>query len=568
MASETTEAQSAGGEVATEIPDAIYGSSYFAANHVATRNRPALSQDIDVDVCVIGAGLAGLTTAREVARKGWSVAVLEAKRVAWNASGRNTGFVLPGFGQDSDRIVERVGLDAARELWALSQSGVDYVRETIADGDIEAMQQGDGWLHVSKIDRAAALQDHAELHRNLGADVEFWPASLVRSKLKSETYFQAVHFPTAFAIHPLNYALGLAELAEQAGARIFENTPTLSIDPAGVRKRISTATARVRAGYIVLAGNTHLGALMPELSRTLIPIHTYVIVTKPLGPELAEAIDYPGSVSDTDRADSHYRIVGGDRLMWAGRMTVWDAKPGRFGRRLRRDLRRRFPQLETAEVDYAWTGELGLTVHRMPQIGELSPGVWLASGFGGHGLNTTAMAGNLIARAVMEGDDRWRQFQPFELVWAGGRTGRIVMQSAYWGRREYEKWASKRARANELYRIRMEPILKKRAEEAAERARLRAEREQVETAARAEAARIKAERDAETARLRAEQRAARKAEKERIAAEKAEGKRLEAERIASEKAAAEAARREAKRVAAEVAAPTAADQPEPNKETK
>jgi hypothetical protein len=178
------------------------------------------------------------------------------------------------------------------------------------------------------------------------------------------------------------------------------------------------------------------------------------------------------------------------------------------------------------------------------------------------------MAGNLIARAVMEGDDRWRQFQPFELVWAGGRTGRIVMQSAYWGRREYEKWASKRARAKELYRIRMEPVLKKRAEEAAERARLRAEREQVEAAARAEAARIKAERDAETARLKAEQRAARKAEKERIAAEKAEGKRLEAERIASEKAAAEAARREAKRVAAEVAAPTAADQPEPNKETK
>lgn len=553
MASETTEAQSAGSDIATEIPDAIYGSSYFAANHVATRNRPALSQDIDVDVCVIGAGLAGLTTAREVARKGWSVAVLEAKRVAWNASGRNTGFVLPGFGLDTDRIVERVGLDAARELWALSQSGVDYVRETIADGDMEAMQQGDGWLHVAKTDRGAALQDDAELHRNLGADVEFWPASLVRSKLKSETYFQAVHFPTAFAIHPLNYALGLADLAEQAGARIFENTPVLSIDPAGVRKRISTATARVRAGYIVLAGNTHLGALMPELSGTLIPIHTYVIVTRPLGPELAEAIDYPGSVSDTDRADSHYRIVGGDRLMWAGRMTVWDAKPDRFGRRLRRDLRRRFPQLETAEVDYAWTGELGLTVHRMPQVGELSPGVWLASGFGGHGLNTTAMAGNLIARAVMEGDDRWRQFQPFELVWAGGRAGRIVMQSAYWGRREYEKWASKRARANELYRIRMEPVLKKRAEEAAERARLRAEREEVEAATRAEAARIKAERDAETARIKAEQRAARKAEKERIAAEKAQAKRLEAERIAAEKAATEAAHREAERVAAQVA---------------
>ena len=309
-----------------------------------------------------------------------------------------------------------------------------------------------------------------------------------------------------------------------------------------MRKRIETASGRLRAAHIVIAGNTHLGKLTPMLSKTLFPIHTFAIVTRPLGPELAEVIDYRGSVSDTDRADSHYRIIGGDRLMWAGRMTVWDAKPGRFGRRLRRDLRRRFPQLEAAEVEYAWTGELGMTVHRMPQIGELSPGVWVASGFGGHGLNTTAMAGNLITSAVVEGDDRWRQFQPFELVWAGGRAGRIVVQGAYWGRRQYEKWASKRARARELYRIRMEPILKKRQELADERARVRAEREQVEEAARAERRRLEHEqmaveaeakriRDeqralerAEAARLKEEQRSAKKAEKERIAAEKAEAK--------------------------------------------
>lgn len=576
MASETTEVQPSASTPDIGVPNAEYGASYFAARGKAAPARPALSQDIDVDVCVIGGGLAGLTAAREFARRGWSVAVLEAKRVAWNASGRNTGFVLPGFAQNTRTLVERVGLDAARELWALSQGGVDYVRETIADARMPDMDQADGWLHVSKTDRVAALQDDAELHRSLGADVEFWPASLVRSKLKSNTYFQAVHFPTAFSIHPLNYALGLAELAEQAGARIFENTAAVSIDPAGVRKRIETASGRLRASQVVFAGNTHIGGLLPTLSRTLVPIHTFVIVTKPLGPELAETIDYQGSVSDTDRADNHYRIIGGDRLMWAGRMTVWDAKPGRFGSRLRRDLRRRFPQLKAAEVEYAWTGELGMTVHRMPQIGELLPGVWLASGFGAHGLNTTAMAGDLITRAVVEGDDRWRQFQPFELVWAGGRAGRIVIQSVYWGRRQYEKWASKRARANELYRIRMAPILKKRAEQAEERARLRAERELVEEAARAERRRIERERmaqkaeakrirdkqraveRAEAARLKEEQRAARTAEKQRIAAQKAEEKRIEAEQRAAEKAAAEAARIEAARIAAEQDAADAA----------
>ncbi len=525
MASEPSEAQPGPAVAVPQKPDSVYGGSYFAANHAPTKNRPALSQDVDVDVCVIGAGLAGLTVAREVARKGWSVAVLETKHIAWNASGRNTGFVLPGFAQDAQTIVERVGIDAAREVWGLSQSGAEYVRQAISDGGMQGMERSDGWLYVSKTDRTAALRDQTELLRNLGADVEFWPETLVRSKLKCDTYFQAVHFPTAFSIHPLNYALGLAELAEAAGARIFENTAAVSIDPAGVRKRVMTAQGRVRAAHIVLAGNTHIGQLTPQLSRTLIPIHTFVIVTKPLGPELAETIDYPGAVSDTDRADNHYRIIGGDRLMWAGRMTVWDARPGRFGRRLRRDLARRFPQLKNAEVEFAWSGELGMTVHRMPQIGELSPGVWLANGFAGHGLNTTAMAGDLISRAVVEGDDRWRQFQPFELVWAGGRTGRIILQSGYWTRRQYDKWASKRARAKELRRIRMEPILKKRAELAEERARLFAERQEQEELARAERLRVARE-----------QMAARLAEKARIAAERAEAKRIRDEQRAIERA--------------------------------
>ncbi len=180
-------------------------------------------------------------------------------------------------------------------------------------------------------------------------------------------------------------------------------------------------------------------------------------------------------MSDTDWADSHYRIVGGDRLMRCGRMTVWDAHPRRFGRKLRRDLRRRFPQLLDVEIDYAWAGTLGLSVHRMPQIGELSPGVWLASGFGGHGINTTAMAGNLMTRAIIEGDDRWRLFQPFELVWAGGRTGRIVSADGLLGAAQYETWMSrpfarKRGKAHPR-RCQSE----KEAAAAAERERLQAE---------------------------------------------------------------------------------------------
>lgn len=417
----------------------ILGSSRYEATRAENRERPRLTFDIDVDVCVIGGGLAGLTTAREVARRGWSVAVLEAHQLAWNASGRNSGFVLPGFGAEIDQIIARVGLDHAKQLWALSEAGVEYVRAIIRETAMPGVDPVDGYLHVSKTDKGDELAELVQLlGQEFGVEIEGWPAERVRSTLKSERYFHAIHLPRAFHIHALNYALGLAAAAEQAGARIFEETPALEIDPAGVRKRIMTPSGRVRAGHIVLAGNVHLGKLMPRISATLMPVTTYTLTTAPLGDRLAKAITYRGAVSDTDWADNHYRVIDGDRLLWAGRMTTWTSNPHRIARGLQADIRHVYPQLGEVEVEHAWSGTLGLSVHRMPQIGELQPGLWLASAFGGHGINTTAMAGGLIARAITEGDQSWRLFLPFELVWAGGFFGRAAAQTLYWGTRRVE----------------------------------------------------------------------------------------------------------------------------------
>ena len=419
-------------------------ANWNEATRVASEPRARLSFDLDIDVCVVGGGLAGLTVAREVALRGWSVVVLEANRIAWAASGRGTGFVMPGFSEDVDNMVERVGLDHAKRLWQLSVSGVDYVRRTIVETGMPGIDPVEGWLKVSKTDDEDDIRTYVERMRWIGANVEMWPTEQVRTVLPSRHYFNGVHFPGAFHIQPLNYALGLANAAEAAGARIFENTAAVAIDPAGVRKRIITPGGRVRATHVVFAGNVHLGLLMPRLSATLMPITTYVMVSEPIGPHLREVVHYSGAVSDGRRADNHYRIVGGpdnggERLQWAGRLTVWPAGPRRFGRALAADILRNFPALGKVKVAHLWSGTFGRSVHHMPQIGAIEPGVWVASGFGGHGLNTTAMAGELIARGIVENDETWRLFAPYELVWAGGLLGRMAVQSVYWVARPLDR---------------------------------------------------------------------------------------------------------------------------------
>lgn len=429
---------------------------WYEATRVESPMRGALNFPLDVEVCVIGGGLAGLTAAREIARRGWSVAVLEAGRIACAASGRNTGFVLPGYGEDLADIIERIGLDHAKELWALSEQGVDYVRQTIDETGMAGVDPVPGWLHVSKIDKPHELAQDVERLRWIGADVELWPTTRVREQLVNPRYFGAIHFNRAFHIHPLNYALGLAKLAEDAGARIFELTPAVSIDPAGVRKRVVTPSGTVRAMHVVLAGNIQLGALMPDIAATLLPITTFVLVTEPLGDALHEVVRYRGAVSDTNSADNHYRIVGGDRLQWSGRMRAWAAEPRGFARGLIADIKRNFPTLGDVQIAHLWRGTLGRTVHRMPQIGETERGVWVASGFGGHGLNTSALGGDLVARGIVENDQTWRQFAPYELVWAGGRLGRAVAQGMYWGTRPLDRAREEFSRYREGARKRKE----------------------------------------------------------------------------------------------------------------
>src|SRR4051795_13301985 len=268
----------------------------------AQPERTQLTFDLDVDICVVGAGLAGLTVAREAARLGASVAVLEGRQVGWNASGNTLGTVMPGFGVPLGELIERVGFEDAREIWALSKHGADYVRAAATLISFSAYSEGA--LEVSNVDVGETLISRLQmLAEDFDTEVEGWQVERVRDELKTRRYFHGVYYPKAFQIDGRRYVHGLAVLAKQAGARIFEDTPVVSIDPSGIRKRIVTPSARLRSSHIVLAGNVHLGAMSRRLSETLLPVWRYAGVTAPLGERLGEVMTFQGSLTDSDGID-------------------------------------------------------------------------------------------------------------------------------------------------------------------------------------------------------------------------------------------------------------------------
>ncbi|MEO1192693.1 MAG: FAD-binding oxidoreductase [Pseudomonadota bacterium] len=406
----------------------------------AAQHYPTLQGDLEADVCVVGAGLAGLTTALELQRRGRSVVLLEAGQVADGASGRNGGFVTSGYALGSDAIAKRLGLAASQALHRLSVEGVDYVRAQIAALD-PSIAMGEGVILALRYPDADGLKRDAEGQaRDYGEELQVWTPEETRAQLKSARYHQALFDPAGLHIYPLRYARALAAEAARLGVEIREKSAALTLSIEGSHKRLRTQSGSLRAATVVLCTSSYGRGLWRPLDRAVLPVATYIAVTEPLGARVEEAIATEAAIADTRRAGDYYRRVAGDRILWGGRITTRRTTPSRLAARMLGDMTAVYPQLAGARMDYAWSGLMGYCLHKMPLIGEIAPGVWTATAFGGHGLNTTALAGCLLARAIAERDESWRRFSPYRASWGGGPFARIGVQASYWWLQAQDRW--------------------------------------------------------------------------------------------------------------------------------
>lgn len=430
------------------MPDADYPDSWYAATRDKAFSRPALAGRQEADVAVVGGGFAGLHTARLLARRGQRVVLLERRRIGWGASGRNGGFVGPGYAERSGALIDRLGVEHARRLYAQSQRGTAIVREAIETMGRPDLLVGTRKITVSRTDQGPRFADRTrQLAERLGASFEPWDTGRVRDLLSTTRYHQAIHDPTSFHVHPLNLALALAADIERLGGTVFENTDAIALErDAGWHLRTSGGEVRARA--VVMAGNADLGPVQPRLARAVLPVATYVAVTSKLGPALAEAIRWSGAISDTRRAGDYYRVVDGDRLLWGGRITTDTREPPRLRDMMRRDILSVYPQLGDVAIAHAWPGLMGYAPHRMPQVGEIEPGLWVCSAFGGHGVAQTAAGADAVAAGIAGEDDRWTMFRPFGTAWAGGPFGRVATQLVYWRLQASDWWDEKRQAQN------------------------------------------------------------------------------------------------------------------------
>ena len=412
-----------------------YIKTYYRDTLHDNNERSCLEEKIDTDICVIGGGLAGLSTALGLVERNKKCVLIEANRIGWGASGRNGGFVAKGYASGYRQLVKKVGLDHTKQLHKLATHGRALIKKRIADYDIDCGPVRQGVLGVSWNNHPESVRNYIEFMRNdLNAPLEFWPTEKIRELCKTERYYDGFYSPEDYQFHPLNYVHGLATVIEGHGGVIYEKTKALKIEEQGSGYIVHTAQGIIKCNQVVLCCSIYVDDLNKKLKYASFPVYTYVMVTKPIEKErLDEALDTDYAIFDNRYAQDYYRRLPDNRILWGGRVSV-SGVPENLAQIMTKDLLKIYPQLEGAvEPEYAWGGELCYAPHKMPQIGQLKPGYWYNTCFGGHGLVPTSVGGDVVSSAIAEGDERYKLFEPFSKLWfAGGPLSPYIAQSVYY----------------------------------------------------------------------------------------------------------------------------------------
>ncbi|WP_020593816.1 NAD(P)/FAD-dependent oxidoreductase [Kiloniella laminariae] len=416
-------------------------NSYYSASMNPAPLRPTLEGEHDCDVCVVGGGMTGTSAALHLAEKGYRVILLEGNCISWGASGRSGGQMIIGYNQSYQDMIKMLGRDDAQKLWTMGEEAMDLARDTIAKHNIEC-DLASGHYHVATKQRHIDdLQEYADDLESAGyKGCELLDRTAIRTKIASDRYLAGVFDPRGGHLHPLNYTLGLASAAENAGAVIYENSRVIKITH-GSSPRVYTDKGTVRCKHVALCANAYLDGLEQQIDRKIMPVGTYILATDPFSKEEAEElISGNAAVADILFVLNYYRFSGDRRLLFGGKVSYSGKDPADIGRAMQKTMLEYFPQLAHKKVDYAWGGNVAITVNRLPHFGKISSSTYFAHGFSGHGVVLTGLAGKLIAESIAGDAERFDVFARIpHRTFPGGklmRTPALALAMTYYRLRD------------------------------------------------------------------------------------------------------------------------------------
>jgi gamma-glutamylputrescine oxidase len=391
---------------------ADYPDSYYAASANPHPRHPQLCGEVQTDVCVVGAGFTGVSAALHLAERGYRVVLVEAARIGWGASGRNGGQLGTGLRKDVTEIEPRLGRERTRALWDLAAEAMDIVKQRIQRHAIRCDYKQGNLLAATRARFLPELAAEVELlSRHYGYDgYRMLDRHEIREAVASDQYFGGRLDSGGGHLHPLNFLLGMAQAALAAGVQIFEDSRVERVHW-GASPVVKTARGQVRSRYVLLCGNAYLGDVEPRISAKVMPIANHVLATEPLGEARARALIRDDCcVCATKFVVDYYRFSADHRLLFGGGETYSFDEPANIKAFVRRYMLKVFPQLADARIDYAWSGQLAVTMDRLPHFGRLGSTGFFVQGFSGSGVVLTQLAGRLLAEAVAGSVERFDLF--------------------------------------------------------------------------------------------------------------------------------------------------------------